>query len=68
MGHGISYTNIGIILLDVLLVWTCFSFDKHLKLLDLHDLQAEQEDERRFALIPLPPDQTQSYRHQDVRA
>jgi len=34
MTYGISFTNIGIILLDVLLVWACMGVDKHLKLLD----------------------------------
>ncbi len=53
MGYSISLTSIGIILLDVLLVWACFSIDKHLKFLDAEDQRADDDDERRLRLIPL---------------
>lgn len=53
MASSISLTSIGIILLDVLLVWACFSVDKHLKFLDAEDQRAEDEDERRLRLMPL---------------
>lgn len=53
MGSSLSLTSIGIILLDVLLVWACFSVDKHLKFLDAEDMRNEEEDERRLLLIPL---------------
>jgi hypothetical protein len=56
MGSSISLTSIGIILLDVLLVWACFSVDKHLKFLDAEDMRNEEEDERRLRLIPLFPE------------
>ena len=51
MSYGISFTNIGIILLDVLLVWACLSVDKHLKLLDLEDQKLKDLDEYRFKQI-----------------
>jgi hypothetical protein len=60
MGSSISLTSIGIILLDVLLVWACFSVDKHLKFLDAEDQRTEEEDEYRLRLIPVFADVPQS--------
>jgi len=51
MTYGISFTNIGIILLDVLLVWACLSVDKHLKLLDYEDQKLQEKDEYRYKQI-----------------
>jgi len=52
MGSSLSLTSIGIIILDVLLVWACFSVDKHLKFLDAEEMRNEEADERRLRLIP----------------
>ncbi|WP_016834143.1 hypothetical protein [Herbaspirillum lusitanum] len=43
MGSSLSVTSIGIIILDVLLVWACFSVDKHFKFLDAEDLHNEEK-------------------------
>ena len=48
MTYGISFTNIGIILLDVLLVWACMGVDKHLKLLDNEDRKLNEFDDYRY--------------------
>ncbi len=59
MGSSLSLTSIGIILLDVLLVWACFSVDKHLKFLDAEDQRTEEEDDHRLRLIPIFKDVSQ---------
>lgn len=42
MEFGISFTNVGIVILDVLLVWACFSVDSYLK--------CQEADDDQFAL------------------
>jgi len=66
MGSSISLTSIGIILLDVLLVWACFSVDKHLKFLDAEDLRNEEEDDQRLRLLPIFPDASHPQRSRDA--
>ena len=66
MGSSISLTSIGIILLDVLLVWACFSVDKHLKFLYAEDQRSEEEDEHRLRLIPVFADVPQSQHGRDA--
>jgi hypothetical protein len=65
MGSSLSLTSIGIILLDVLLVWACFSVDKHFKSLDAEDLRNEEEDNQRLRLIPIFTDASHLPRGRD---
>lgn len=47
MYYGISLVNVGIVLLDVGLIWACLSVDAHLKFLDTDDHREDAESQRR---------------------
>ena len=47
MDFDINFTNVGIVMLDVLLIWACFSVDKHLK-------GMEDEEDMRLVIDTKP--------------
>lgn len=47
MYYGISLINVGIVLMDVALIWACLSVDTHLKFLDADDHGNDAEHAHR---------------------